>query len=197
MKSPKNFGLDLSQVAVVLVGRLGQAGHVGLFGHRLAIRHHWVAHNEVTLGILVLPWANPRFQNHPRLVENLDWMIPIGPSWVKRNAIFWGAIFIYICIYGGFRSQKNTLLFCMKKEKKLTARLKSASPRAKQTYNQRKDDKEHFAMFQTYMIDLNSFTSFTKQTKSHQLPQSTFFLTKHPNLQVNRRVKNLPSPNRV
>lgn len=118
MKSPKNFGLDLSQVAVVLVGRLGQAGHVGLFGHRLAIRHHWVAHNEVTLGILVLPWANPRFQNHPRLVENLDWMIPIGPSWVKRNAIFWGAIFIYICIYGGFRSQKNTLLFCMKKRKK-------------------------------------------------------------------------------
>ena len=77
MKSPKNFGLDLSQVAVVLVGRLGQAGHVGLFGHRLAIRHHWVAHNEVTLGILVLPWVNPRFQNHPRLVENLDWMIPI------------------------------------------------------------------------------------------------------------------------
>ena len=117
MKSPKrnNFELDLSRAAVVLVGRLGQAGHVGLFGHRLAIRHHWVAHNEVTLGILVLPWVNPRFQNHPRLVENLDWMIPIGigPCWVKRNAILWGATFIY----GGFRRQKNTLLFCMKREK--------------------------------------------------------------------------------
>lgn len=122
----KNFGLDLSRVAVVLVGRLGQAGHVGLFGHRLAIRHHWVAHNEVTLGILVFPWVNPRFQNHPRLEENLDWMIPIGPSWVKRNAIFWGAIFIFRPFMG---ARKIHCCFAWK-EKKLTARLKSASPRA-------------------------------------------------------------------
>lgn len=94
MKSPnrKISGLDLSRVAVVLVGRLGQAGHVGLFGHRLAIRHHWVAHNEVTLGILVLPWVNPRFQNHPRLVENLDWMIPIVllGHFLSCNIYIWG-----------------------------------------------------------------------------------------------------------
>ena len=113
----KNFGLDLSRVAVVLVGRLGQAGHVGLFGHRLAIRHHWVAHNEVTLGILVLPWVNPRFQNHPRLVENLDWMIPIGPSWVKI-APFFEVRYLYMGVLGArkiqccfaWKEKKNWLL---------------------------------------------------------------------------------------
>ena len=73
-----------------------------------------------------------------------------------------------IYIYGGFRRQKNTLLFCMRRKKT------DCSPEISFSASQTKDNKEHFAMFQTYMIDLNSFT-FTKQPKSHQLPQSTFF----------------------
>lgn len=149
-------------------------------------------------------WAYSSFLGLTRASKTTQGWWKILIEWYLSDLVGWNVTpffevrYLYIYVYMGvLGARKIHCCFAWKKEKKLTARLKSASPRAKQTYNQRKDDKEHFAMFQTYMIDLNSFTSFTKQTKSHQLPQSTFFLTKHPNLQVNRRVKNLPSPNRV